>query len=120
MESTDQIVFPDDVVIDKIKSPMFYKKMVEMQKPGDQRDQLTAAQSIQCMYETTEWLFDSVDSLNIKDKDILIVIGPSRAGKGTLLTALKGVEMKFFKKGDIKDTAIAKEISTQYFMAPKN
>lgn len=96
--------------------------MSDMQRPVEQRQELTAAQSIQCLSEATEWLFDSVDSLGLEDKDILIVVGPSRAGKGTLLTALKGVEMKFFKRGDakVKQTALGKEAATQFFMAPKN
>ena len=52
----------------------------------------------------------------------MIVVGPSRAGKGTLLTALKGVPMKFFKKGDakVKGTLLGQGASTQFFMAPKS
>jgi ABC-type lipoprotein export system ATPase subunit len=58
--------------------------------------------------EATEWLFDCVDQLALEDKDIMIVVGPSRAGKGTLLSALQGAEMKFFKKNDakVKTTAL--------------
>lgn len=63
---------------------------------------LTPPQSIQCLAEATEWLFNSVDELGLENKDILLVVGPSRAGKGTLLAALNGTEMKFFKKGDAK------------------
>ena len=83
---------------------------------------MTPAQSIQCLSEATEWLFDCVDSLGLEDKDILVVVGPSRAGKGTLLTALNGVEMKFYKKGDaiVKGTALGQEASTQFFMTPKS
>ena len=96
--------------------------MSDMHRPVGQRTELSPAQSIQCLSEATEWLFDCVDSLELQDKDILIVVGPSRAGKGTLLTALKGVEMKFFKKGDakVKATALGQGASTQFFMAPKN
>jgi ABC-type branched-subunit amino acid transport system ATPase component len=35
--------------------------------------------------------------MNIKDKDIFIVIGASRTGKGTLLSAMMGQTMKFMK-----------------------
>ena len=100
--------FIDGVEIDAAKFPIFYKRMLEQQNPQSEKTILTPAQSIQCLSEATEWLFDEVDKLQLENKDILLVIGPSRAGKGTLLTALLGVKMKFFKKGDpkVKGTAI--------------
>lgn len=114
--------FQDGVIINQSKLPVFYQKMKDMQQPPEERRELTAAQSIQCLSEGTEWLFDCVDALGLEDKNILIVVGPSRAGKGTLLTALNGVEMKFYKKGDakVKNSALGKDASTQFFMAPKS
>ena len=51
------------------------------------------------------------------------MIGASRTGKGTLLCALQGREMRFFerKKDNVKDTAAAKEAEKakrRWFMAP--
>ena len=34
--------------------------------------------------------------MNLENKDILVLIGPSRVGKGTLLEAIKGTKMKFW------------------------
>ena len=47
--------------------------------------------------------------MDLKNKDIFIVLGPTRTGKGTLLTALKGIQMKLFKKKDVEKSAAAKE-----------
>ena len=54
-------------------------------------------------------MFAQVDDMQLKNKDVFIVLGPTRPGKGTLLTALKGVPMKLFRKKDHQDTAAAKE-----------
>jgi len=36
---------------------------------------------------------EKVDEMQIENKDVIVVIGPSRSGKGTLLAALEGVKM---------------------------
>lgn len=38
---------------------------------------------------------EKMDQLDLADKDVVVVIGASRSGKGTLLTALKGKKIKF-------------------------
>ena len=63
-------------------------------------------------------MFAQVDALHLEDKDVFIVLGPTRTGKGTLLTALQGVKMKFFKKKDVIDSEVGKEAYQAYFMAP--
>lgn len=123
MESSPQIDsgkdFQDGVTINQQKFPKFFTKMADMQKPQNQRSEFTPAHSIQCLSEAIEWLFDCVDSMELENKDIFIVVGASRAGKGTLLAALQGVEMKFFKSNpSIKETAVGKEATTKNFMAP--
>jgi guanylate kinase len=50
------------------------------------------------LYEAIDFLFAYVDGLNLHDKDVFIVVGPSRTGKGTLLAALKGQKMKLFRR----------------------
>ena len=45
------------------------------------------------MHEAITWIFDKVDQLNLANKDVIVVIGPSRSGKGTLLAALQGSKM---------------------------
>ena len=44
---------------------------------------------------------EKLDQLDLADKDIVVVIGASRSGKGTLLTALKGKKIKFMPIGDM-------------------
>lgn len=50
--------------------------------------------------------------MELKDKKIFIVLGASRTGKGTLLTALHGGKMKLFKKTKIKDEALKEKIAS--------
>ena len=56
--------------------------------------------------------------MDLKDKDIFLVIGPSRAGKGTLLAALLGHKMKYFNKKSVKGTMLENEVSVANFLAP--
>ena len=51
------------------------------------------SESMQCLYEATIWMAARIREMKLKDKDVVIVIGPTRAGKGTLLAALNGVKM---------------------------
>ena len=76
--------------------------------------------NVKCLAEAIEWLFDEVDKLQVADKDILVVIGPSRVGKGTLLAALSGQKMKMFKKSNkkVKQTDVGKSATVQSFIAP--
>ena len=39
--------------------------------------------------------------MQLKNKNVVVVIGPSRAGKGTLLAALMGYKMRKFRKTDL-------------------
>ena len=39
--------------------------------------------------------------MQLKNKNVVVVIGPSRAGKGTLLAALMGFKMRKFKRRDL-------------------
>ena len=43
---------------------------------------------MQFLYEAIDFLFKYVDDMKLHEKDIFIVVGPSRTGKGTLLAAL--------------------------------
>ena len=44
--------------------------------------------------------------MELKDKKVFIILGASRTGKGTLLTALHGGKMKLFRKAKVKDEAL--------------
>lgn len=105
-------------MIDPQLYPMFHKKMSELAKPIKERTVFNAQDTVQCLYEATTWMFAQVDEMKLQDKDIFIVLGPTRTGKGTLLTALKGIEMKLFRKKDVENSACAKEAYQAYFMAP--
>lgn len=63
-------------------------------------------------------MFEQVDQMELEGKDIFIVLGPTRTGKGTLLTALQGVQMQLFRRKDWEDSAAAKQAYQAYFMAP--
>lgn len=58
--------------------------------------------------------------MDLANKDVFIVIGPSRTGKGTLLTALQGETMKLVKKADVKDKKMFDSIAqtAQTVMTP--
>ena len=72
------------------------------------------------MNEAIEWYLGIIEELKLGDKDIFIVIGPSRAGKGTLLQALLGWKMKFFRRtaADLQHSEVAIKSSALHFMAP--
>ena len=60
--------------------------------------------------------------MDLEGKDVLVLIGPSRAGKGTLLTALKGYKMKYFQKGEdekVYEGGFNEEtVATESYIAP--
>ena len=94
----DSILFGENVKIDFRKYPLLHQKCWDMQKTEEElskypRKSFSAGDSIQLLYEAIEFMFAYVDNMNLNDKDIFIVVGPSRTGKGTLLAALKGQKM---------------------------
>ena len=89
--------------LDWKKYPMFHRKCWDAQKSDAElklypKNEFTIGQSIQILYEAIDFLFAYVDNMKLQDKDIFIVVGPSRTGKGTLLAALKGQKMKLFRR----------------------
>lgn len=94
-----------------------YRKSEDQQKLV-----LTASQSIQCLHEAIDFFSLEVDRLAVDEKEIFIVIGASRTGKGTLLAALHGAQIKYFKKDKknqaLADSAITKTALGSTFMAP--
>lgn len=58
----------------------------------------------------------------VQSKEIFIVMGASRTGKGTLLAALHGVKMKYFRKDKtdrtFSDLEVTKQAAGNAFMAP--
>jgi energy-coupling factor transporter ATP-binding protein EcfA2 len=56
--------------------------------------------------------------MDLHDKDVFLVIGPSRSGKGTLLAALLGHKMKYFNKRNIKGTVLENNVAVANFLAP--
>ena len=70
--------------------------------------------------EALQWYFEQIDQMELAEKDIFIVIGPSRVGKGTLLSALQGWKMKLFKRtaATLKYSEVAQSSSTLNFLAP--
>ena len=67
---------------------MLVGKMKDLMVDPKHRQTLNPAQTVQVLYEATHWMFNQVDEMKLKDKDIFVVLGPTRTGKGTLLAAL--------------------------------
>ena len=72
---------------------MLFQKCWDMQKNEKDKAEfpikvMNPGESMQFLHEAIEFLFKYVDSMNLHEKDIFIVVGPSRTGKGTLLAAL--------------------------------
>ncbi len=49
---------------------------------------MNPGESMQFLHEAIEFLFKYVDSMKLHEKDICIVVGQRRTGKGTRLAAL--------------------------------
>lgn len=84
----DFVFDKDDVVIKGELYREFARKM--HCETNRQELKMVQSQQIQCLYEAREWLMSNVDKMNLAEKDVFIVIGASRTGKGTLLSALSG------------------------------
>lgn len=91
-------MFNEGAIISLKKYPKFHQLMKDLLQEESCRTEMPVGDQIQCMAEAIEWQFDKVDELQLEDKDILIPLGPSRTGKGTLIAALQGFKMKIFKK----------------------
>lgn len=64
-------------------------------------------------------MFSHVDNMHLEDKDIFVLLGPTRTGKGTLLTALShGVQMKLYAKKEWREFAKEEKVYAANFMAP--
>lgn len=56
----------------------------------------------------------------LHDKDIFVVIGASRTGKGTLLSGLMGQKLKLFKKNQqTRNLPIYRDAATKLFVMPE-
>jgi ABC-type ATPase with predicted acetyltransferase domain len=91
------------VKIDWKKYPMLHRKCWDTQKGEEElkdypKKDFSIGDSVQLLHEAIEFMFAYVDTMKLHDKDIFIVVGPSRTGKGTLLAALKGQKMKLFRR----------------------
>lgn len=64
-------------------------KMDELNKPNLKLDV-----SIDVLHEGMQYMKKQVRDMELENKDCVIVIGASRSGKGTLISALKGITMK--------------------------
>lgn len=118
----DAVVFSEGVKIDWRKYPMFWRKCWDMQKSKEEREmfpvkQMQPGERVQIVHEATQFFFGIVDAMDLKEKDLLVVIGQSRTGKGTLLSALKGHRMKLFKRKKREGGVHARAVKP-YFMAP--
>ena len=50
--------------------------------------QFKLEESVQCLHEGISWMEERVNEMELADKDMVVVVGPPKAGKGTLLAAL--------------------------------
>ena len=80
--------------------------------------QMDISESLMCMQESNDWNNKIIDQMNLQNKDIFLVIGPSRSGKGTLLSALLGHRIKYFNRREVNKTDVGKNVAVAHFMAP--
>ena len=120
MESTDtsEDKFNEGVIISKEKYPKFHQLLKEIEMEDEKKLLTSCGDKIRALAEAIEWMFNKVDQLDLCNKDIFLPLGPSRTGKGTLLAAMQGYEMKMFKRSKCKGTAAGKEAALAMFMAP--
>ena len=59
------------------------------------------AESAELVVKMSKYMEKSVGEMQLEDKNVIVVIGPSRAGKGTTLAALLGKKMKKFRRAEI-------------------
>ena len=58
---------------------------------------------LKVLREGMQWMEEKLSTMSLKEKDVIVIIGNSRVGKTTLLTALKGLNMKFMAKDQLLD-----------------
>ena len=58
---------------------------------------MSLSEQLQGMYQGIIWHYETIEAMDLKDKEIFVVIGPTRVGKGTMLEAISGKKMKFWK-----------------------
>lgn len=117
IDERDFVLQSDDVHIKARDYPMLSRTLKQLQNK-QATSQLSQAQSIKLLYEARHWLSTTIHAMDLHSKDIFIVIGPSRTGKGTLLEALKGANIQFINKQ--KHSAIKFVASSELsnFMSP--
>ena len=49
------------------------------------------------------YMISTIDEMNLKQKDVIIIFGPAGSGKGTLISAINGEQMKYVTKDKYKD-----------------
>ena len=83
-------------------------------------ESMSVPQKVQLLAQTIDFLFQKVDEQDLAGRDLLIPIGPSRTGKGTLIAALQGIKLKAFQKGNkkVRDTFVGQQASNRLFLAP--
>ena len=64
-------------------------------------------------------MLEKVEEMDLEHKDVFVLLGPTRTGKGTLLTAFgRGTEMKLFQKKHWQQFAAEQKVYAANFMAP--
>ena len=69
----------------------------------EERKTMSLSEQLQGMYQGIIWHYETIDAMNLKDKEIFVVIGATRVGKGTLLEAVSGKKMKYWKTDTNQD-----------------
>lgn len=71
-------------------------KIVSRLFDENERPDMTLDEKIEAIYAGIHWQYKWIADMDLENKEVLILIGPSRVGKGTLLEAIKGTKMKFW------------------------
>ena len=103
--------------VDPNEFPQLYRKTTSMSS-GQVHKFNKVEESCACLFECLTFLKQRVNDMNLADKDVLILIGPSRAGKGTLLSALQGNKMKLVDVDSDEESEVLHNAATSKVMAP--
>lgn len=60
----------------------------------------------------------TIEAMNLETKEVFLVIGSTRTGKGTLLEALRGTKMEMIKKRQYPDIEWIQKSATLRMMVP--
>ena len=86
--------------VDCLRYPAFANRCQDMDRKYAQFNS-EAIPRLKVLREGMQWMAEKLSSMSLQKRDVIVIIGNSRVGKTTLLTALKGLNMRFMAKDQL-------------------